>query len=68
MQQEQVLIIQFICFTIISFLNGFKVFLRGNWDASTFVSAYISESIDIYIHTNVVRLLRQPDKRPGTDS
>jgi amino acid transporter len=28
---------------VIALLNGFTVFLQGNWDVSSFIAAYISE-------------------------
>lgn len=41
--QSRVLIIQLFWFTIITLLNGFPVFLQGNWDTSKFIAAYISK-------------------------
>ncbi|WVQ77052.1 hypothetical protein IAR50_006731 [Cryptococcus sp. DSM 104548] len=32
----------FFFFTVIILFNGFPVFLKGNWDASSFVAAYIT--------------------------
>lgn len=39
-----VLTVQFISFTVVLIFNGFTVFLRGNWDTSSFFASYIGQS------------------------
>jgi amino acid transporter len=37
--------IQFISFSVVLLFNGFTVFLRGNWNPSSFVASYIGKPI-----------------------
>lgn len=55
-----------IWFTLILLFNGFPVFLKGNWDTSSFFAAYIS--IPIFVLAYVIwKLVKHTHKVPLKD-